>query len=317
MDISFYNIFLNTHISGEYFDLQCVFDSEAVNSNTKRQDQMTHTWKLKGEYRRNSLLLKEWTVIDDIIILLSLWLWNQVFTDRNTLGRIGQNKHDFSLLMQNDIEAFMSQSISTIEWLSPDYRNILISAILTHYQIRYLLRFDDLKDILLMNCFESLISSIYRIDNNINDNQTLEFGVAYSYLLKKFSYQTYIDQKLSSEIEWKNIKEFKQERQIKNISDFSDQFRKMRNWIAHWKNHKKPDFPNSPSNSTFTFSYRLESFIRIILIDLVYGLDYKRKFDVLYQLILEVNVIPVLTPEFPNLRFNWVSKSNFPKWTSL
>lgn len=91
--------------------------------------------------------------------------------------------------------------------------------------------------------------------------------------------------------------------QLKKFSSFEKQFRDMRNWIAHGKNHKKPVFAISPSNVEFTFEYKLESFIRIVLIDLIYTQDYKRKFDVLYQLILEKNVMIMVHPEFPKLRF--------------
>lgn len=80
----------------------------------------------------------------------------------------------------------------------------------------------------------------------------------------------------------------------------------MRNWIAHGKNHKKPLFTDSPSDSEFTFEYRLDSFIRVIVVDLIYEKSYKRKFDILYQLILEKNVCIMPTPEFPKLRFQEV-----------
>jgi hypothetical protein len=303
MDISFYNIFINTHINTNYFDIKCIFDSADINSWIKKHDHLTHSWVLKWNYAKNSVLRGEWSILDDIWLLLSVALWNQVFSDSFNLWRIGANKNDFSLLMQDDIELFINKSISQLEWMSPEYQNIFKNAILMYYQTKYFLWFDDLKDILFMNCFEFIIMSIYRIDKSIPDDQGIEFSPAYTYLITKFNYQEYLDEKLLWEIGWESLKDFKKRMQLKKFSSFEKQFRDMRNWIAHGKNHKKPVFAISPSNVEFTFEYKLESFIRIVLIDLIYTQDYKRKFDVLYQLILEKNVMIMVHPEFPKLRF--------------
>lgn len=80
--------------------------------------------------------------------------------------------------------------------MSPEYQNIFKNAILMYYQTKYFLWFDDLKDILFMNCFEFIIMSIYRIDKSIPDDQGIEFSPAYTYLITKFNYQEYLDEKL-------------------------------------------------------------------------------------------------------------------------
>lgn len=186
---------------------------------------------------------------------------------------------------------------------------VIKKVILMLYEIRYVLYYDSLKDILLMNCFEYLLWVIYRIDKKYDDPE-LKPNDSYWYILEKFWYNKYIDNVLKGAIKPKKLSKFKKEQKIpkNNLSIFIEQFQDMRNRIAHGKQHKKPKFIWSPSDKEFTFFYRLECFIVIILVDLIYWKDYKRKFDVLYQLILEKNVTIVLTPEFPSLKFSGIKK---------
>lgn len=87
--------------------------------------------------------------------------------------------------MQEDIEDFINLSLDNLQKISPEYQNILRTAIHMYYQSKYYLWFDDLRDILLMNCFEFIIMSIYRIDKSIGDKE-IDFTIAYSFLIKKF-----------------------------------------------------------------------------------------------------------------------------------
>jgi hypothetical protein len=121
--------------------------------------------------------------------------------------------------------------------------------------------------------------------------------------MAKLQYQRFIDDRLAQEMAPELVRTFKKDNNVSSVASFADQFRKMRNWISHGKQGQKPYFENSPSDCEFTFLYRLETLLRMILVDLIYGEEYKRKFPVLYQLILEQSVCPFLPSETPSLIF--------------
>lgn len=226
--------------------------------------------------------------LDDYSILLSVFQWNYISYYNNNLLKI-DNPKDFKLFLSDEIWDFLNISMNKFKKIKLENENIfyiLKRSLFLYYEIKYISLYKESKNILSMHLFEFLLWSIYRIDKNLNNNMDVDFKTAYCYLCNKFDYQKFIDEKVHL-----NSKENKQwSRKRVCIADFSEQFRLMRNWIQHWKQQNKPEFSNSQSDTEFTFFYRLESFSRFILADLIYWKDFKRKFDILNQLILEKNV---------------------------
>lgn len=301
----FFNIFINSHFETESFKFRCVFDCDKVNI-PKNFDVFTHVVEEKNRVAIPSSIFfsdKGDNQLKDISLLLTIAQGTHIFSKGQNLGRtLDQRKDDFNLLLTGEIENFLNCSLKNLSSMKKERLEVIRMALLMFYEAKHFLVYDGLRNILMMNCFEFLIGAIYRQDKNYSKND-LKLQDSYKYMIEKFDYQKYIDNKLKEKIKPQKLSKFKKEKNILKIKNFNEQFQKMRNWIAHGKQHKKPEFENSPSNLEFTFSYRLESFIRIILMDLIYEKDYVRKFDVLYQLILEKNVCPMLTPEFPKLKF--------------
>lgn len=308
MNIPAFNIFITNHFETEDLNFQCVFDSSKFHPWYRKYiDILTHIVKTKKWVNlRGSVLFEDNTELKDIGCLLSVAQWTHIFFDTDKLWRVtNQRKESYAMFLSEEIGPFIDNALKVLRDLdkdNPQMLQVIKKALLMFYEAKHMLVFDGLRGILMMNCFEFLIGSIYRQDENYNEDN-LKLECPYHHILGKFNYQEYIDQKLQQEIWTKKLSEFKKRKWVKSIASFVEQFQKMRNWIAHWKQHTKPDMPDSPSDSEFTFFYRLESFIRIIVIELLNNNDYQRKFDILYQLILEQNVCPTLTPEFPKLKF--------------
>jgi len=304
MKYPFFNIFITSHFETEKFNFRCVFDSSKFKI-PKNIDVITHIAELKsGKDISSSLFFsdKSDTELKDISLLLTIAQGTHIFSENQNIGRISNyRKEDFKLFLLSEIGDFLDKSLKNLSKIKKGQLEVIRNALLMFYEAKHFLFYDGLRIILMMNCFEFLIGSIYRQDKKYTKND-LKIQDSYKHIIQKFGYQNFINDKLKNEIKPKKLSEFKKEKKIPSIASFVDQFQKMRNWIAHGKQHKKPVF-NSPSNLEFTFSYRLESFIRIILMDLIYGKDYIRKFDILYQLILERNVIFTPTLEFPKLKF--------------
>lgn len=301
----FFNIFINSHFETENLRFRCVFDSNRVQI-PKNIDIFTHIAEEKNRVAIPSSIFfsdKGGNQLKDISLLLTIAQGTHIFSKEQNLGRVlDQRKDDLSLFLTDEIESFLNHSLENLSCMKKEKLEVIKIALLMFYEAKHLLVYSGLRNILMMNCFEFLIGAIYRQDKNYSEND-LKLQDSYKHITEKFDYQKYIDDKLKEKIKPKKLSEFKKEKNILKITSFNKQFQEMRNWIAHGKQDKKPEFEDSPSNSEYIFSCRLESFIRIILVDLIYGKDYVRKFDVLYQLILEKNVCPTLTPEFSKLRF--------------
>lgn len=305
MKYPFFNIFITSHFKTERLDFLCVFDSSKAII-PKNVDVITHIVELKRNHRLSPSLFfsdKSDTELKDISLLLTVAQGTHIFTENQNIGRVSNyRKQDFELFLSFEIGDFLNQSLKNLSKMGKAEVDVIRTALLMFYEAKHFLFYDGLRIILMMNCFEFLVGSVYRQDKKYNASN-LKLQDSYKYIITKFDYQKFIDSKLKEEIKPQNLSQFKKEKKIPTIASFVSQFQEMRNWIAHGRQHKKPVFASYPSDLEFTFSYRLESFIRIILIDLIYGKDYTRKFDVLYQLILEKNVVPTLTPEFPKLKF--------------
>lgn len=305
MKYPFFNIFITSHFETKRLNFRCVFDSSKAKV-PKNVDVITHFAELKKRNSLSSSLFfkdKNDTELKDISFLLIIAQGTHVFARDQGIGRVlSYRKQDFELFLSSEVGNFLDQSLKNISKMSKARLDVIRTAMLMFYEAKHLLAYDGLRIILMMNCFEFLIGAIYRQDKNYTKDN-LKIQDAYKHIITKFDYQKFVDDKLRDEIKPKKLSAFKREKKIPTIVSFDEQFRKMRNWIAHGRQHKKPEFKGSPSDLEFTFSYRLESLIRIILMDLIYGKDYTRKFDVLYQLILERNVVPTLTPEFSKLKF--------------
>jgi len=301
----FFNIFITNHFETEKFYFQCVFNSSEIKV-PKNIDVITHIAELKKDKAISKSIFfsnHNDTELKDISLLLSIAQGTHIFSEHQNLGRISNDrKEDFELFLSFEIGDFLDETFKNLSKMKREQLDVIKKAFLIFYEAKHFLFYDDLRIILMMNCFEFIIGSIYRQDKNYNKND-LKLQDSYKHIITKFDYQKYIDDKIKNEIKPKKLSVFKKGNKISTISSFVKQFQDMRNWIAHGRQHKKPAFKGSPSDLEFTFLYRLESFIRIILIDLVYGKDYTRKFDILYQLILERNVVFTPTPEFPKLRF--------------
>ena len=305
MRYPFFNIFINSHFETKNLRFRCVFDSDKVKI-SENVDIFTHVVEEKKRIAIPSSIFfsdKGDNQLKDISLLLPITQGTHIFSEGQNLGRVlNRRKNDFELFLTDEIESFLNKSLKNLSSMKKERLEIIRVALLMFYEAKHLLIYNGLRNILMMNCFEFLIGAIYRQDKNYSEND-LKLQCSYKYIIEKFEYQKYIDDILEEKIKPKKLPKFKKEKKVPSIASFIDQFQKMRNWIAHGKQHKKPELINSPSDLEFTFSYRLESFIRIILVDLIYGEDYVRKFDILYQLILEKNVRPTLTPEFSRLRF--------------
>lgn len=304
----FFNLYITNHFETDNLKFECLFDSRNFHDN-KSIDVLTHMAHEKNgrQISHTSFFRQDGNEIDDISLLLSIAQGTHIFSEDRGLGRISSRKKDFALLLSDEIGDFINLSLFNLKKMKDKEKNIIRTAGLMFYQAKHLLYYDDLRDILMINCFEFLIGAIYRLDHK-HEYENLKIAEAYKYLLTKFDYQEYVDKKLKSTIQPKKLAVFKKEMNVSSFASKADAIEQMRNWIAHGKQHKKPKI-DSPSDSEFTFEYRIESFIRLILIDLIYKEDYKRKFDVLYQLILEMNVPITVTPDLPQLRFHPIRKS--------
>ncbi len=305
MKYPFFNIFITSHFETSKFIFRCVFDSDKGKV-PKNTNVITHIAELKRDQAvsKSKFFTDQGdTELKDLSLLLTVAQGTHIFSKNQNLGRIlNYRKDDFELFLSSEIGDFIDQSSKNISKMNKSELEILKTALLMFYEAKHFMFYDGLRIILMMNCFEFLIGAIYRKDKNYTQDD-LKLQCSYKHIIEKFDYHKFTDIRLAQEIKPKKLSAFKKTKKIPNIASFIDQFQKMRNWIAHGRQHKKPVFSGSPSDLEFTFGYRLESFIRIILMDLIYGKDYARKFDVLYQLILEQNVAIVLTPEFPKLKF--------------
>ncbi len=305
MEYPLFNVFINSHFETEDLKFRCVFDSEKIHV-SNNIDVLTHIVKVKNnKFLSQSIFFpdKNSNQLKDISLLLSVAQGTHIFFKNQNLGRVSNyRKKYFDLFLPSEIGDFLDWSLKKISKMKKSRLNIIKNSLLIFYEAKYLLFYDGLRDILMMNCFEFLIGAIYRQDNAYSENN-LKMQRSYKHIIEKFNYEQYINDRLKKEIRPRKLFEFKKEKNVPKIESFIRQFEKMRNWIAHGKQHKKPKFENSPSDSEFAFLYRLESFIRVIFIDLIYGKDYARKFDVLYQLILEMNICPTFESEFSRLKF--------------
>jgi hypothetical protein len=305
MKYLFYNIFINNNFETDKLKFRCIFDSEGITI-PKNIDVPTHEVAIKNhEGMCGSLFFSDSrdTQLKDCSLLLTVFQGTHIFSKEQNVGRISNHrKDDFEFFLSNELGDFLNLSFSNLSKMSAERLEIVKTALFMFYEAKHLMFYGGLRDILMMNCFEYLMGAVYRQDENYFEND-LKLQCSYNHIVGKFNYQKYIDDRLGKEIDQKSLKEFKKEQDIKSIARFINQFQRMRNWIAHGKQHAKPIFEGSHSNHENVFYYRLESFIRLILVDLIYGKDYARKFDVLYQLILENNVCPTFTPEFPRLKF--------------
>ena len=301
---SFFNIFANTHFETKYLKFRCVFDSHNARIHDDI-DALTHLVEKKSGINLPPSIFFDngEDYLKDLSLILSVAQGTHIFCDKGNLGRISTHrKKDPALFLAGEIEDFLNNSWLNFLQMEKGELEIIKTALFMFYEAKHFLFYDKLRGILMMNCFEFLLGAVYRRDNNFQDDD-LKLQNSYKHLIEKYNYQKYIDDKLRENIKPKDLDKLKKDKNIPSVASFIDYFQKMRNWTAHGKQHTKPKIENSPSDLEFTFFYRLESFIRIILVDLIYRKDYARKFDVLYQLILEQNVNIMVTPEFPKLRF--------------
>jgi hypothetical protein len=308
MEVPFFNIFVTSHFSTNDIDFKCVFDSDKFSEREKKEfDTVTHIAELNSVFfDKKSILMPSKEKLMDVVLLLTLGMGKHIHCNKISFNVLKKSS-SLELFLSHEIGDYLETSLKnlqTIEDKEPALFSVFKTAFFLFYQTKFYTYYDDIEIILLMNCFEFLLASIYRIKNQLPDENDVPFVVGYNDLISKFEYQTFINKKLEKEIppEILESENFRKNRNLK-FSKFSDQFRKMRNWISHGMYNKKPEFDYPTSTSTYAFSWRLEEFIRIILIDIIYGRPYDRKFDLLYQLILENNVNITLTPEFPKLRF--------------
>lgn len=302
MKINFYNIFITSDFETEIGTFECVFDSSKLKN--KKINTITHILSTKTHLTWSILFEDSRTILDDYCLLLSVFQWNYVTYENANFLPCMNKVNDFELFLSDEVWDFLDKSIQNLQSLKDKDRkkfNTIQRSIFLYYEAKYLLIYNESDILFIMHIFEYLLWSIMRINNNIAWD--IKIQESYSYMCSNFSYQEYIDEYLYQEIKPKPIKKFKRKNKIKSLWEFEEQFRKMRNWIQHWMHWEKPNFVDSPSNTEFTFNYRLQSFIRVILVDLIYWDNYKRKFDILYQLILEENVCFMPTSEFPNKIF--------------
>lgn len=302
MKTPFFNIFINNNIETDRLKFQCTFDSAILSHNLHRDiDIPTHIVSVKKGYTLGKSILfdgKKDNELKDISLLLTISQGTQIFAKGQNLGRVSSyRKEDTELFLSYEIGDFIQIALENLAKMQDQERVIIKQAMLMFYQAKHYLFYDDLRDILMMNCFEFLLGAIYRLDPS-NTNKDVYISDSFSYIMQKFNYQGCIDIKLRAEIGTQKLSEFKKAKNIKLIKSFSAQFVSMRNYIAHGKHSQKPIFADN-------FHFKLEAFIRIILIDLLYNKDYKRKFDILYQCILEQQIPLILTPEFPVLRLRY------------
>lgn len=304
MNTPFFNIFRNTHFETPHFSFKCVFDSEALSSSEKRNlDIVTHLAESKGNARNIKGYISE-NVFGDYSLILSLIEGTHVFCDEYNWGRRNDwKKMDEKLLMSEEIEDFFKVVFGKLESMEEREKVIIRRALLLLYEAKHQMFYDDIGGILTVNCFEYLVGSIYRLRKGLDDLQEVKLWESYKFVVDLYDYDKYVMDVLHSELRGKDPNVFKEGKGFNSIKDFDEQLCKMRNWTSHGQQVGKPAFENSPSDNLWTFLRRLEVLIRIILIDMLYGEKYKRKFDALYQLILEQNVCTTFTPEFPKLRF--------------
>jgi hypothetical protein len=294
---NFFNIFITNHFETEDYYFQCVFDS-SKNNIPNSCDTITHIFETKKFKTIEKSIFFDGindNILKDISLILTIAQGTHIFCPEQNIGRISERKKDFNLFLSDEIGGFLDESLKHLTKFDKETVGILKIAFLMFYEAKHFLFYDGLRIILMMNCFEFLIGSIYRKDEGFYGRE-LKMQQTFNYIVQKFDYQKFIGHSLKN-------KPIKNKATHNKISSFNVQFREMRNWIAHGKQYQKPVFKNSPSDFEFTFLFRLESFIRIILIDMIYGKDYKRKVEVLYYIILENNVCPTLTPEFAKLKF--------------
>lgn len=308
-NLKLYNLFRTAHIQTDKYFFECIFDSKKIIKKNE-YDTITHLISSSnGKTNIHSSRIFEWSgryLLDDYCVLLSVMQWNYIhYWNPNGLPLLNPI-NDFELFQASEVWLFLDQASNTLTLYhlsnTPLWKTIS-RAVLLYYEAKYLLIYHESQEIVMMHLFEFLISSIYRIDKNIDETVDVKLQDAFSHICSKHQYQVYINRKLKKEISPKKLSNFRKERGVKNLSSFTDQFLSMRNWVQHWKQNKKPLLSPSPSDSEFTFFYRLESFIRIVIADELWFKDYVRKFDILYQLLLEMNVNPTFTTESSKLRF--------------
>lgn len=300
MKTPFFNIFINNNIETDRLKFQCTFDSTILSNNLHRDiDIPTHIVSAKkGSNFAKSILFhnqKDDNELKDISLLLTISQGTHVFAKGQNLGRVSSHrKEDTELFLSYEIGDFIQSALENLAKMQDQERVIIKQAMLMFYQAKHYLFYDDLRDILMMNCLEFLLGAIYRLDPS-NTKKDVYIKDSFLYIMKKFNYQVFIDITLKAEIGELDLLEFKKEKNIQEIAHFLKQFNDMRNYISHGKHSQKPIFVDN-------FHFKLEEFIRIILIDLLYNKNYKRKFDILYQCILEQHIPLIIPPELPVLR---------------
>lgn len=301
MEILFYNIFLTSDFKTEIWFFECIFDSSKIKN--KKINTVTHIFKPSGNIDKSILFNDDSkTILDDYCFLLSIFQWKYVYYNEfKFLPRLSE-VNDFELFLSDEVWDFLSSSIWNLVKIksdNPALFGVVSRGLFLYYEAKYLLIYNNNSDLYTMHLFEFILGSFYRI-NGWNDKDVY-IDKSYSFLIKELWYQKIIDSALKKELKFK-LSKYKKEDDI-SLEVFKKQFNDMRNWIQHWKQDKKPNFWDSPSDLEFTFNYRLESFIRVILSDLIYQKDYKRKIDILFQLILEKNVCFMPSQEFSNKSF--------------
>lgn len=314
MHTFFSNIFITSHFSIKDIDFQCICDTQKLSYNEQKSMAIvTHIGKIKNSSILNekSLLMPTHPRLVDIVLLLTLGLGNHIQCDKARF-KIVKKSSSSPLFLSEEIGPYLDISMEKLTQLqeqNSDIFYIFKTAFLLFYETKFYTYYRDIEIILLMNCFEYLLGALFRIDKSLPKGKDVYINASFDHMIKRFGYQLFVDKELKKEVpnEQLQSKGFKKEKNLEFFL-FNKQFNDMRNWIAHGMHGEKKERINSPSNHLFTFSWRLEEFIRIILIDLIFGENYERKFDVLYQLILENNVNICLTPEFAKLRFTKSAK---------
>lgn len=296
--IFFYNLSFKKDFATDELEFHKIIDDKNGEELLKKYSLITYEANIKGNnpYHNKGVLVKGSSKINDYCLLLTLVDFKFTFTDYEEFSRSYQ-AGDFALILSDEIEDYITTSLINLERLDQELVTIFRNSLLLYIYAQYFTRYSDINDILFMNCFEFLIKSLLCYKKKINPNiNNVDFSNAFKFIINEYKYNEFVEKRLIKEMGLQKFQKMRSGQKIK-LSLFNNQFREMRNWINHGKYYSKPVFPNYPANLKFTFIYKLRNLIRVILLDIIYTKDYARKFDVLYQLVLENNVNIVLTPD--------------------
>jgi hypothetical protein len=302
MTKNYFNIFTGNNFEIDEVFFKCVFLPKNYSKISTDIDTITHVAELKrGKQLRDSLFDQN-SILTDIALLLTFSQGTHIhFHGQNNLFRVKNfRKKDYEFFCGDELTDFLTITLVNLKKIDKDTLTVIKTTLFMYFEAKNLLVYDGLRDILMMNCLEYLVGAIYRKENNYSKND-LSIDLSLSYIFKKNQYQKFIDERLKETLKEKKINkklsEFKKEKSVRSLGSFIDTFRETRNWIAHGKQHNV----SMTSQDRFYFEIKVETVIRLILIDLIYGNDYKRKFDFLYQIILEKNKICTLYPDIATL----------------